>query len=106
MPLVFAVGPADGFSEAALAGAAYNYLGKITLHELARAVLLEQIYRAFTILKGTLIIPAIIIQQSKTRGAAIATFADLPSIEGPRESYQFEKRRLQYQSDKIKLIRE
>jgi 23S rRNA (pseudouridine1915-N3)-methyltransferase len=54
LPLVFAVGPADGFSPAALAAAQHTIsLGKMTLpHELARVVLLEQIYRAFTILKG------------------------------------------------------
>ena len=52
--LFFAVGPADGFSDKAR-GAADLILsfGKMTLaHELARIVLLEQIYRAFTILKG------------------------------------------------------
>jgi len=52
--LLFAVGPADGFSETALKTA--NQLlsfGKMTLpHELARVILLEQLYRAFTILKG------------------------------------------------------
>jgi len=54
LPLVFAVGAADGFSEAARAAAQFTLsLGKMTLaHELARIVLLEQIYRAFTILKG------------------------------------------------------
>jgi 23S rRNA (pseudouridine1915-N3)-methyltransferase len=54
LPLVFAVGPADGFSAAALTAAQHTIsLGKMTLpHELARVVLLEQIYRAFTILKG------------------------------------------------------
>ncbi len=54
LPLVFAVGPADGFSEAARDAAQYTIsLGSMTLaHELARVVLLEQIYRAFTILKG------------------------------------------------------
>lgn len=54
LPLVFAVGPADGFSEAARAMAQHTIsLGKITLaHELARVVLLEQVYRSFTILKG------------------------------------------------------
>jgi 23S rRNA (pseudouridine1915-N3)-methyltransferase len=54
LPLVFAVGPADGFSEATKAAAQHTLsLGKITLpHELARVVLLEQVYRAFTILKG------------------------------------------------------
>ena len=53
-PLVFAIGPADGFSETALkqADSAVS-LGKMTIaHELARIVVLEQIYRAFTILKG------------------------------------------------------
>jgi 23S rRNA (pseudouridine1915-N3)-methyltransferase len=52
--LFFAVGPADGFSDRAR-GCADLILsfGKMTLaHELARIVLLEQIYRAFTILKG------------------------------------------------------
>jgi 23S rRNA (pseudouridine1915-N3)-methyltransferase len=54
MPLVFAVGPADGFSEAARGAAQHAIsLGKMTLaHELARVVLLEQVYRAYTILKG------------------------------------------------------
>jgi 23S rRNA (pseudouridine1915-N3)-methyltransferase len=52
--LVFAVGPADGFSEAARGAAQHTIsLGRMTLaHELARVVLLEQVYRAFTILKG------------------------------------------------------
>lgn len=54
LPLVFAVGPADGFSEAARGAAQHTIsLGPMTLpHELARVVLLEQVYRAFTILKG------------------------------------------------------
>ena len=54
LPLIFAVGPADGFSEAARSAAQHMVsLGTMTLaHELARVVLLEQIYRAFTILKG------------------------------------------------------
>jgi 23S rRNA (pseudouridine1915-N3)-methyltransferase len=54
LPLVFAVGGADGFSDAARATAQHTIsLGKMTLaHELARVVLLEQVYRAFTILKG------------------------------------------------------
>lgn len=54
LPLVFAVGGADGFSESARAAAQHTIsLGKMTLaHELARVVLLEQVYRAFTILKG------------------------------------------------------
>jgi 23S rRNA (pseudouridine1915-N3)-methyltransferase len=53
-PLVLAIGPADGFSDAAHKAANTNLsLGKMTLpHELARVVLLEQVYRAFTILKG------------------------------------------------------
>ena len=53
-PLVLAIGPADGFSDAARKSAAATLsLGKMTLaHELARIVLLEQVYRAFTILKG------------------------------------------------------
>ena len=52
--LFFGVGPADGFTDKAR-GAADLVLsfGKMTLaHELARIVLLEQIYRAFTILRG------------------------------------------------------
>ena len=54
MPLVFAVGGADGFGETVRAAAQQTIsLGKMTLaHELARVVLLEQVYRAFTILKG------------------------------------------------------
>ena len=54
LPLVFALGPADGFSEACKTAAQHTIsLGKMTLaHELARVVLLEQIYRAFTILKN------------------------------------------------------
>jgi 23S rRNA (pseudouridine1915-N3)-methyltransferase len=54
LPLLFAVGPADGFSEPARRAAALLLsLGKITMaHELARVVLLEQLYRAFTILKN------------------------------------------------------
>jgi 23S rRNA (pseudouridine1915-N3)-methyltransferase len=52
--LLFVVGPADGFSEKMLKSADQLLsLGRMTLpHELARVVLLEQIYRAFTILKG------------------------------------------------------
>lgn len=52
--LVFAIGPADGWSDAARARA--NLLlsfGRITLpHQLARVVLAEQVYRALTILAG------------------------------------------------------
>ena len=53
-PLVLAIGPADGFSDATRKAApTILSLGKMTLpHELARIVLLEQVYRAFTILKG------------------------------------------------------
>ena len=54
LPLVIAIGGADGFSpEAKSAAQNVISLGKMTLpHELARVVLLEQVYRAFTILKG------------------------------------------------------
>jgi 23S rRNA (pseudouridine1915-N3)-methyltransferase len=54
LPLVIAIGGADGFSaETRAAAQQVISLGKMTLaHELARVVLLEQIYRAFTILKG------------------------------------------------------
>jgi len=54
MPLLFAIGGSDGFSEEMrrLAGFTLS-LGKMTLpHELARVVLVEQLYRAFTILKN------------------------------------------------------
>ena len=54
LPLLFAVGPANGFSDQARQAAHLVLsLGKMTLaHELARVVVLEQLYRAFTILKG------------------------------------------------------
>jgi 23S rRNA (pseudouridine1915-N3)-methyltransferase len=54
VPLVFAIGPADGFSETARQQADFTLsLGKMTVaHELARVLLLEQLYRGFTILKG------------------------------------------------------
>lgn len=54
LPLLFAIGGADGFSDQARQAAALVLsLGKMTLaHELARVVLLEQLYRAFTIQKG------------------------------------------------------
>jgi 23S rRNA (pseudouridine1915-N3)-methyltransferase len=54
LPLVFAIGGADGFStEARSVAQSVISLGRMTLaHELARVVLLEQVYRAFTILKG------------------------------------------------------
>jgi 23S rRNA (pseudouridine1915-N3)-methyltransferase len=53
-PLLFAIGPANGFTAATRQEANLLLsLGKMTLaHELARVVLLEQLYRAFTILKG------------------------------------------------------
>ena len=53
LPLLFAVGPASGFSEATLDCAnMLMSLGRMTYaHEIARVVLLEQIYRAFTIIK-------------------------------------------------------
>jgi 23S rRNA (pseudouridine1915-N3)-methyltransferase len=52
-PLLLAVGPADGFKDETREAAAFLLsLGKMTLpHELARIILLEQLYRAFTILK-------------------------------------------------------
>jgi len=52
-PLVFAIGGSDGFSEEAKRQAGFTLsLGRMTLpHELARVVLVEQLYRAFTILK-------------------------------------------------------
>jgi 23S rRNA (pseudouridine1915-N3)-methyltransferase len=54
LPLLFAIGPADGFSDEARKSATMLLsLGKMTIaHELARVVLLEQLYRACTILKG------------------------------------------------------
>ena len=52
--LVFAVGPADGWSDAARKRAQLLLsLGNMTLaHSLARLVIAEQIYRAYTILSG------------------------------------------------------
>lgn len=54
LPLVFGVGGADGFSDDSRKAAQHVIsFGAMTLsHELARVVLLEQIYRAFTIMKG------------------------------------------------------
>jgi 23S rRNA (pseudouridine1915-N3)-methyltransferase len=54
LPLVFAIGGANGFTGDTLRQADFTLsLGKMTLaHELARVVVLEQLYRAFTILKG------------------------------------------------------
>ena len=52
--LIFAIGPADGWSPEALKRSNLTLsLGRMTLpHELARVVLLEQLYRGFTILAG------------------------------------------------------
>ncbi|HTW81371.1 MAG TPA: 23S rRNA (pseudouridine(1915)-N(3))-methyltransferase RlmH [Terracidiphilus sp.] len=52
--VVFAVGPADGWSDDARKSASMQLsLGPMTLaHALARLVIAEQIYRAFTILSG------------------------------------------------------
>jgi 23S rRNA (pseudouridine1915-N3)-methyltransferase len=52
--IVFAIGPASGWSDrAARQAQAVLSLGPMTLpHELARLVLAEQLYRAFTILAG------------------------------------------------------
>jgi 23S rRNA (pseudouridine1915-N3)-methyltransferase len=54
VPLLFAIGGADGFGDEARQQAGFVLsLGKMTLpHELARVVLVEQLYRAFTILKN------------------------------------------------------
>ncbi len=54
LPLLFVIGSADGFSEEMRKSAVMLLsLGKLTIaHELARVVLLEQLYRACTILKG------------------------------------------------------
>lgn len=52
--MIFAIGPADGWSSAdrARAGLLLS-LGLMTLpHELARVIVSEQLYRAFTILAG------------------------------------------------------
>jgi len=52
--LIFAIGPADGWTGATRSTADHLLsLGKMTLaHEIARIVLLEQLYRGFTILAG------------------------------------------------------
>ena len=52
--MMVAIGPADGWSEMALRRAhRVLSLGRMTLpHELARAVVAEQIYRALTIMAG------------------------------------------------------
>ena len=53
IPLLFAVGGSDGFTQEARRQAAFVLsLGRMTLpHELARIMLLEQLYRGFTILQ-------------------------------------------------------
>ncbi|MDE1176769.1 MAG: 23S rRNA (pseudouridine(1915)-N(3))-methyltransferase RlmH [Edaphobacter sp.] len=52
--IVFAIGPADGWSATARSRASLMLsFGRITLpHQLARVVVAEQVYRAFTILAG------------------------------------------------------
>ena len=54
IPLLFAIGGSDGFSDLVRSQSSFTLsLGKMTLpHELARVVLVEQLYRAFTILKN------------------------------------------------------
>jgi 23S rRNA (pseudouridine1915-N3)-methyltransferase len=52
--LIFAIGPSDGWEDPTLSAAKQVLsMGKMTLpHELARVVLLEQLYRGYTILQG------------------------------------------------------
>lgn len=52
--VIFAIGPADGWDSETLRSATQVLsMGKMTLpHELARVVLLEQLYRGYTILTG------------------------------------------------------
>lgn len=54
-PLAFVIGGAEGLEERFVAGADSRWsLGALTLpHELARVVVLEQLYRGFTILGGS-----------------------------------------------------
>ena len=54
VPLLFVIGGADGFRDETRQQADFVLsFGKLTLpHELARVVLVEQLYRAFTILKN------------------------------------------------------
>jgi 23S rRNA (pseudouridine1915-N3)-methyltransferase len=53
-PLAFVIGGSNGLAPGLLASAAARWsLGPLTLpHELARVVVVEQLYRAFTILRG------------------------------------------------------
>jgi 23S rRNA (pseudouridine1915-N3)-methyltransferase len=53
-PLAFVLGGSHGLSRGLLASASARWsLGPLTLpHELARVVVVEQLYRAFTILRG------------------------------------------------------
>ena len=53
-PLAFAIGGSSGLADSLLQSAAARWsLGPATLpHELARVVVVEQIYRGFTILRG------------------------------------------------------
>jgi 23S rRNA (pseudouridine1915-N3)-methyltransferase len=53
-PLAFVIGGSHGLSPGFLASASVRWsLGPLTLpHELARVVLVEQLYRGFTILRG------------------------------------------------------
>jgi 23S rRNA (pseudouridine1915-N3)-methyltransferase len=52
--MLLAIGPPNGWSDTALKAAQFQLsMGKMTLpHELALVVVLEQIYRAYSILKG------------------------------------------------------
>ncbi len=53
-PLAFVIGGSHGLAVGLLASAAVRWsLGPLTLpHELARVIVVEQLYRAFTILRG------------------------------------------------------
>ncbi len=52
--MLLAIGPPNGWSEKALHASQFRLsMGKMTLpHELALVLMLEQVYRAYTILKG------------------------------------------------------